>query len=235
MSIFHPSRMENCRLDFDTRDKFTVAVVASKIASLLFSALREAAKWTNHKHRRESATTWCPHGLHGCLHVRCIADHTDVIYVPSVCPLSLTDGCIKFWLGFSSPGGINAPAPASGAGAEPDFTYATRLTLAIITDPVYWGKSSSSSSSLSSSSSSSLLLLWELDRQTPPTCREMNAESGYYKCTNGHWKIILTQRFTHTYTDQRVQDCSPSCWIMYGEACCHKEMKSLTSRYIEEV
>lgn len=44
MSIFHPSRMENCRLDFDTSDKFTVAVVASKIASLLFTALREAAK-----------------------------------------------------------------------------------------------------------------------------------------------------------------------------------------------
>lgn len=50
MSIFHPSSMENCRLDFDTRDKFTVAVVASKIASLLFTASREAAKWTNHKH-----------------------------------------------------------------------------------------------------------------------------------------------------------------------------------------
>lgn len=44
MSIFHPSSMENCRLDFDTRDKFTVAVVASKIASLLFTASREAAK-----------------------------------------------------------------------------------------------------------------------------------------------------------------------------------------------
>lgn len=43
MSIFHPYRMENCWLDFDARNKFTVAVVACKIVSLLFTALWEAA------------------------------------------------------------------------------------------------------------------------------------------------------------------------------------------------
>lgn len=47
MPIFHPSRMENCRLDFDTRDKFTVDVVASKIAPVIYCYLSLCAMSRN--------------------------------------------------------------------------------------------------------------------------------------------------------------------------------------------
>lgn len=85
---------------------------------------------------------------------------------------------------------------------ELGFHYAIGLTLAVITAPVYWRKSSSSS----------LSLLWELDMQTQcppphvpralPACREMRVKSANYKYTNGHWKILLTQRFTHFHTPE---------------------------------
>lgn len=196
MSIFHPSRMENCKLDFDTRDKFTVAVVASKIVLLLFTALREAAKWTNHKlHIRHLRSTWTsrmsscevrrwPYWCH--LWTQCVSSRFD---------WGLHN--ILAWLQLPRRDQHPSSCLICRSRAGPHLRDTTHISCN------YRPSLLRKIHLLLISSSSSSLFLWELIRQTPPTCREMNAESGNYQCTNGHWKIILTQRFTHTLTQTR--------------------------------
>lgn len=133
---------------------------------------------------------------------------------------------ILAWLRF--PGGEQHPRSLLGCRSW------TRLTLAAITGPDYGRKSSSTSSTSSPSPSP----LWGsgVQKQTQPHMQR--DERPIWKLQMHKWvpkNDVNAEIHTHAYTHQRAQGCSPSCWIMYGEACCHKEMKGLTSRYIEEV